>query len=77
MILFLAYMLSSVFLFGAEVTKAYSDHLDRRESGEPEAPGVRAGRPARRRPCSPFWRASSSGGADPDDDLVSFAPRLQ
>ena len=36
-ILFLAYMLSSVFLFGAEVTKAYSDHLDRQEGGEPEA----------------------------------------
>lgn len=27
-VLFLAYLLSSVFLFGAEVTKVYSDHLD-------------------------------------------------
>ena len=36
-ILFLAYMLSSVFLFGAEVTKAYSDHLDRHDDTEPEA----------------------------------------
>ena len=34
-ILFLAYVLSSVFLFGVEVTKAYSDHLDREEGGEP------------------------------------------
>ena len=36
-ILFLAYLLSSVFLLGAEVTKAYSDHLDRTEGAEPRA----------------------------------------
>lgn len=38
-VLFLAYLLSSVFLFGAEVTKAYSDHLDRLEAGPPARSG--------------------------------------
>ena len=51
-ILFLAYFLSAVFLFGAEVTRSYSDYLDELESdaGEEETseypPGVLVAEPA-------------------------------